>query len=207
MKSFVQRSLTGIAFGVALLLFFIFPRPLIFSLLLFTLFIVIVGWELPYLKRYQNLATIYTTLGFITIIALNRTDYRPLIVYLFLLVFTFDVSAYITGTLIGHYKLVPRLSPKKTWEGLIGAIIITTTLFVLLTHHEALFIRIGYGLMLCATAFLGDLFVSWLKRKNNIKDTGSLLPGHGGLLDRFDSVLLTAFTFYVLRNELARLLL
>jgi phosphatidate cytidylyltransferase len=106
-----------------------------------------------------------------------------------------DAMQYVAGKLLGRHKLAPVLSPKKTWEGLLGGAVLTGVLVALaapqLLHVPAL---AGFALGLLATlaGFVGDVTISAVKRWAGIKDTGTLLPGMGGLLDRADSLTLAA---------------
>ena len=106
-----------------------------------------------------------------------------------------DTFGYIVGVLIGKHPLVPNISPKKSWEGLIGSLIFTLTggclafNYILKTHW---WIGLIVGLIIVFTATCGDLIESAMKRDLQLKDMGSLLPGHGGMLDRLDSVLISA---------------
>ncbi len=105
-----------------------------------------------------------------------------------------DTFAYCTGMLIGKHKMTPRLSPKKTWEGAAGGVIGAALLGFLyaLAFGQP---KAEYALIAAAGAVLsmfGDLAASAIKRSRNIKDFGTLIPGHGGVMDRFDSILLTA---------------
>jgi len=110
---------------------------------------------------------------------------------------TADTAAYLVGTLLGRHKLAPELSPKKSWEGLIGALLLTPAAvwtldrWLLSTGLGAL-VSIGLGLVVVVASLAGDLAVSALKRKAGVKDTGKLIPGHGGLLDRLDGFLVAA---------------
>ena len=105
------------------------------------------------------------------------------------LVWACDIGAYFAGRAIGGPKLAPAISPNKTWAGLIGGMA-AATLFALAMHR---FYGLGWAAVI-ATPFLaflaqgGDLFESWLKRRAGAKDSGTLLPGHGGVLDRLDGV-------------------
>jgi phosphatidate cytidylyltransferase len=106
-----------------------------------------------------------------------------------------DTGAYVTGKAFGKNKLCPTISAGKTIEGAVGGAILTTSLVialgpVLLGTHWA--INLGLGLVLSATAILGDLFISILKRYTEFKDSSHLIPGHGGILDRFDSLFFSA---------------
>ncbi len=124
----------------------------------------------------------------------------PITVMLILLVWTNDTFAYLIGRLLGKKKLFERISPNKTWEGTIGGIIFSVLLgvvFGLYSNNGNDFIYwIVCALIIAACAIFGDLFQSMMKRSLNIKDSGSLLPGHGGILDRFDA-LLFAVPFFV----------
>ena len=99
-----------------------------------------------------------------------------------------DVYQYITGNIFGKRKIVPRISPNKTLEGVIGGIIMTTaTIFFLDIAYEYK-INIWMGPIIAILGFLGDISISYFKRKTNKKDSGTILAGHGGILDRVDSL-------------------
>ena len=110
----------------------------------------------------------------------------------------FDTFAYVIGSKIGKRFIVKKISPKKTLEGLIGGLFATVIfgmLIELMLFHALLNIFIIGGIF----AFFGDLFISYFKRKSGVKDTGNILPGHGGVLDRIDSHLLaTPVLIYIL---------
>jgi len=106
-----------------------------------------------------------------------------------------DTFGYFVGVLIGKHPMAPKISPKKSWEGLIGSILFTTLGGSLMFHYVLdIHWHIGalVGLLIVFTATSGDLIESAMKRDLHLKDMGSLLPGHGGILDRLDSVLLSA---------------
>lgn len=121
---------------------------------------------------------------------------------LFILVWVNDIFAYLVGSTIGKHKLFESISPKKTWEGTISGIVFTLIfawLFSLVSNNLSLIQWLGFGLVVSITAILGDLIESMLKRNAGVKDSGSLLPGHGGVLDRFDAIIFaTPFVFYYL---------
>ena len=101
-----------------------------------------------------------------------------------------DIGGYIFGKIIKGPKLT-NISPNKTFSGAIGSFVFSCTLFSSLIYYETKVFNITIvilGLMISLFSQIGDLFFSYLKRKANIKDTGNLLPGHGGLLDRFDGI-------------------
>ncbi len=117
-----------------------------------------------------------------------------------------DTGAYFTGVIMGRHKMAPVISPKKTWEGLAGGIVLgfLATLLVCFIYDKKIGYNINYSMVLYATPFfilagvLGDLSTSIIKRDCEIKDFGNLIPGHGGILDRFDSILMIAPIFYQL---------
>lgn len=109
------------------------------------------------------------------------------------IIFAADTGAYFTGRLWGKHALASRVSPKKTWEGVVGGIVlalivaIIPTLFFPMPMKQRLGFW-GLGILVAIFSIVGDLTVSLLKRQSGLKDSGQLLPGHGGILDRFDSV-------------------
>jgi phosphatidate cytidylyltransferase len=109
-----------------------------------------------------------------------------------------DTGGYVAGTLAGRHKLAPSISPKKSWEGLAGSAIlaVATGAGAVVALGHPWWVGAVLGLVAVATSTLGDLSESLLKRNLGIKDMGSLLPGHGGILDRVDSMLMTAPVAY-----------
>lgn len=128
-----------------------------------------------------------------------------------------DVGAYFSGKLIGGPKLAPKISPNKTWAGFIGGAISSGLVLWALNHYAASIGRLldlewvpftndlyafVIGLLFTVFGQIGDLLISSYKRKVGVKDTGNIIPGHGGLLDRIDSVLLVTLFFLVAVMEL-----
>ncbi len=110
-----------------------------------------------------------------------------------------DVGQYIWGKVLGQHRVIPKVSPNKTWEGLIGGVATTTALAALLASWLTpldLKEAILAGLLIGLGGFVGDVTISALKRDVGAKDSGSLLPGHGGILDRIDSLTYTAPLFF-----------
>ena len=110
-----------------------------------------------------------------------------------------DVCQYIWGKTIGKHKIIPKVSPNKTWEGFLGAVATTTVisgfiapLLTPLTFKYGILV----GLVIGISGFFGDVVISSVKRDLQIKDSGNLIPGHGGILDRLDSVIYTAPLFF-----------
>jgi phosphatidate cytidylyltransferase len=126
-------------------------------------------------------------------------DGRLAVFTVMLAVFASDTVAYFTGLLVGRHRLAPVISPGKTWEGLIaGTAIAILVPFFALYHSDFLDIwrSLVLGAVIAVTAPLGDLFESAIKRDLQVKDTGKLLAGHGGVLDRIDSLLFAAIASY-----------
>lgn len=126
---------------------------------------------------------------------------REVVLFVFLICSVFDAFSQISGQLFGHTPLVPRISPQKTLEGLLGGAFVTLLSALLLRELSGTTplqsILLGSGILIFA--FLGDLWFSWFKRKHRVKDYNRLLPGHGGILDRFDSLIAGAAFLALIR--------
>ena len=113
----------------------------------------------------------------------------PLAIYIF--IWVSDTGAYLCGSLLGRHRLFPRISPKKSWEGSIGGALLTVGAAVAVAHFYSfmnVWQWIGMALVVVVFGTYGDLTESMIKRHLGIKDSGNILPGHGGLLDRLDSM-------------------
>ena len=128
-----------------------------------------------------------------------------LVLLLFGLIWASDIGAYFTGKAFGKTKLSPNVSPKKTVEGLFGGIVfslIIGVLYVIILKDTPSindYLMFGFlSIVVTLTSVLGDLFESLLKRLSNVKDSGKILPGHGGMLDRIDSLTSSAPVFFLL---------
>ena len=115
--------------------------------------------------------------------------------------FANDTAAFFVGKRFGRIKLAPRISPRKTWEGFIGGLIVSMAVVVgfseLMDLGIGILIAVSLGAAIAVAATLGDLGESWLKRKANVKDSGVIIPGHGGILDRVDSIAPVLVVVYV----------
>ena len=126
-----------------------------------------------------------------------------LLVYLLFLVWSADIGAYLAGKQWGKHKLIPQVSPGKSWEGALGGLILV---LIVATVGCFYFHPISFGkwyllaLVIAVISVFGDLYVSILKRRCHLKDTGTLIPGHGGILDRLDS-LIAALPFFCLGSR------
>ena len=129
---------------------------------------------------------------------------KVFLVYFILITKFSDTGAYAVGSLIGKHKMIPRISPGKTWEGFAGAIVVSTLASLLFVHlfgsHMA---RMNYlhatilGVILGLAAVIGDLIESLFKREAGVKDSGKFFPGIGGILDLLDSLLFNAPVMYL----------
>ncbi len=116
-----------------------------------------------------------------------------------------DIGGYAAGVLFGKHPMVPAISPKKSWEGLVGSLVLGIAVSVLTVQYlldQPAWVGIPLGIMLVVTGTLGDLVESQVKRDLGIKDMGTLLPGHGGLMDRLDSVLPSAVATWIVLTVL-----
>jgi phosphatidate cytidylyltransferase len=110
-----------------------------------------------------------------------------------------DFAQFLFGKSFGKRKIIPKVSPNKTWEGFIGGVIATTLLSLFLVPYltpSSILLAGGAGFVIAVTGFLGDVTMSAIKRDIGVKDTSTLLPGHGGILDRLDSLVFTAPLFF-----------
>lgn len=161
--------------------------------------------------KFSDITMHFTTLLYISVsfTALALVRYIANGVYMFSLVFVAswvcDMFAYFVGRAIGKHKLIEEISPKKTVEGSLGGILCTTLAFALYGFIIKLFdgpspnylVLLLLGFVLSIVAQFGDLICSLIKREHGVKDYGNVFPGHGGVLDRFDSVLAVAPVLYV----------
>jgi len=201
-----KERFLGTGFGILVSLVVFYPEvaePGLF------LALVLVGLVSSYLLFSGDLADKYQHLGWTLLGVLYVGFLFPHFVlihrgpqgvqwvfWLFLVVFLSDTAAYVTGMALGKRKLYPQVSPGKTVEGAIGALLISVVVGTLgaqfllpnLTWFEAVLLSLVVGLL----AQVGDLVESWIKRVFSVKDSGRFLPGHGGLLDRIDSLIFPA---------------
>jgi phosphatidate cytidylyltransferase len=156
---------------------------------------------------FQVLGLLYITLPIVMLTKMsffNSIEYSSgLPMGFFLLLWTSDTGAYLAGRSLGKNKLFERVSPKKTWEGSVGGLILTLAVAYGLSYLFDDVTKVDWlviGFLIVVFGTFGDLFESLLKRNLQIKDSGSLLPGHGGVLDRFDGLFLAvpAVFFYLL---------
>jgi phosphatidate cytidylyltransferase len=115
-------------------------------------------------------------------------------------VWGFDGAAFFSGRYFGRHKLAPMISPAKTWEGVAGGLVLSVIASMVLTIvplHVPWYLAIVLGILIGGAATLGDLAESLIKRQTHVKDSGQIMPGHGGMLDRIDSILFAAVVVYI----------
>jgi len=211
----IKRTATGLVLGALFWTSFAYLPPLFFSLVLLGIMMQIIFFEWRNLFDIKKapfwlLMPLYPILPFMLLMYMNHIPlYRNLLFILFIIVSAHDTGAYIIGMLFGKHPIAPKISPGKTWEGFLGGCVaayvgLSLALWELGVAKSALF-SLLFSMGVSALSASGDLFESWLKRRARIKDTGSILPGHGGFLDRFDGILFTVFFFYYFKDWLVKL--
>ncbi len=146
------------------------------------------------------LAPVYLGLPLGSLVAIHAMGGRHAVLLLVFTIVVSDSAQYYTGRLFGRRLLAPRISPKKTREGALGGFVIGPAFLVLAGHYwlpgAAPLSLAGMGVLLVAAGIFGDLFESLLKRSAGVKDSSTLIPGHGGILDRIDALLFATPIFY-----------
>lgn len=189
----------------------LFPS-FIFDLLLYTTLLVNTIITFFCLKNKQfhfngfskSSLTIFYLIGssvFIPLVITQNENGAPnYLLFFYLSIWVNNSFAYLVGSQIGKTKLLPAISPKKSWEGYAGGAIATFILLYFVENNFSLYGSYWWGIALLLPAFstLGDFVQSYFKRRANVKDSGTLLPGHGGFYDRMDSVIYTAPFYYLL---------
>lgn len=176
-----------------------------FTLMLLVLLAVILLLKTPFMRKspaiqtlsLEYLGIIYIILPFLAIISFEQIGgHIMLILFMFILLWANDTFAYLAGSMFGKHKMAPSVSPNKSWEGFVGgfvgAIAITILLFYLnfqIIRDFGLLVSLGLCVVVVVFGTLGDLFESQLKRTAEVKDSGRIMPGHGGILDRLDSAI------------------
>ena len=188
-------------------LFYLFIPLYVF--LLISMRMVTVGNTTGFLKslatiQWGLMTTVYS-LGYLALILCIPVKYNPvggsvgLLFFILLVTIANDFTQMFCGKLFGKHKIIPKVSPNKTWEGFIGGVLGTTALTILIAPYLTPLTLSQSAFLGCALAiigFFGDVTMSAVKRDMGVKDTSSLIPGHGGVLDRFDSLIFTAPLFF-----------
>lgn len=156
---------------------------------------------------YAVLGQVYITLPLCILMLISykhqtlTPDYHPVFALaIFVLIWVNDTFAYLVGSLLGKHKLIERISPKKTIEGFAGGVLFSMIAAIALAHFFPVYplgFWIGFGANAAIFGTLGDLFESLIKRTYEVKDSGNIIPGHGGVLDRIDSLLFVIPAIYL----------
>ena len=197
----LKRAISG-AIYAAILWFGTSYSQLSFHILL-SVILVVCLYEMGKLRKGKTkiIAFLYVL---VPLTLVHQID-RELILFMFIITWTFDTFAYLVGVQCGKHKIMPSVSPKKSWEGFAGGAIFTILAaflsyqyFGFNSFRDPLIISI----LLPFTATLGDFLESYYKRKADAKDSGNFIPGHGGMLDRMDAFTITIPVIYLLTNLL-----
>ena len=145
---------------------------------------------------WSAMSVLYLGLPLVCLLWLYAAAGKFVVLTMFILIWLNDTGAYCTGSLFGKHKMFPRLSPKKSWEGFAGGLLFCLAASVVAwkcgIYDFSLIEWLGLGVVACVFSTWGDLFESLLKRNAGVKDSGKIIPGHGGILDRIDSLLFVA---------------
>ena len=203
MSDLPRRAITAVVYGAVVIVALLAPPAAFYALL--TVLVALAAYELAALRRAGTpalLEAIVLIAGAAALVWL-RTNSESVfgaaripseLLMTFLAVWAIDVTSYAVGTTFGRRRIAPRISPGKTWEGTIAGVIAGALIVVL---WERPFFRFPLwafpaAILIGPVAFAGDLLESWVKRRAGVKDSGTLLPGHGGMLDRIDSLVAAA---------------
>ena len=198
-KNFLLRCL----FAVIILSIYFIISYIDFNLVFYPILLIylIIFLEIIiFFKTYKFIPIIYIVFSFICFFnidfkVLNIVDFNLLLI----IIITFDIFSYFFGKAIGKTKLI-NISPKKTIEGLIGGIIASSLFAIIFSYYFEILINLQliiYIVLIIFSSLSGDLIESYFKRKNNLKDSSNIIPGHGGVFDRFDSFLFSIIVYSI----------
>jgi len=166
--------------------------------ILFSIITIVSTYEMWKLHKGKNALLPYFYVWALMFALLLKQE---IILFLFILTWTFDTFAYLFGVRFGKTKIMPSISPRKSWEGFAGGFIFTIiAAYLAHTYYEfsSLSEPLIISIVLPFTATLGDFIESAYKRKAGVKDSGKFIPGHGGMLDRMDAFMITIPVIYIL---------
>ena len=199
MNETLKRALSGFVY-VAIMWFGTSYSYLSFNLLFATVGMVAL-YEMRKLRKGKSKfsAYLFIMIPFSIVFQIDK----EIILFMFILTWTFDTFAYLFGVRFGKTKIMPSISAKKSWEGFAGGFVFTVLASYITTHYFLELdnsIALGISLFLPFTATLGDFTESYFKRKAGVKDSGNFIPGHGGMLDRMDAFMITIPILYIYLN-------
>ena len=163
------------------------------------------AWRAEFPRYIKVLCGVLTLLPSLAAVLAIRTVSPWYLVMLLLLTVAADVGAYFAGRAFGKHKLAPLVSPGKTWEGVVGGMVLAAVVALIESHWLSsvpVALYIGVALLIVALSIVGDLSESLFKRQAGVKDSGSLFPGHGGVLDRVDSLTAAAPRYWLVMHHL-----
>ena len=211
MNEFIKRVLSGVLYVVVLW------SATSYSQVSFSILFIVLGliclFEMWMLRKRKSkiIPFIYVLTPFFIVqlfgfsdhnYSLKEFDSSPVLI-LFVLTWVFDSFAYLIGTKFGKNRIMPKISPKKSWEGFFGGMVFTiVSIYFLNKFYDSFSMNflIILALIVPFTATAGDFIESYYKREAGVKDSGSLIPGHGGFLDRMDALMISIPVLYLLIN-------
>lgn len=216
MRDLPRRTVTALAYAFVVVVALLAPPEVFYALLAVALGLSLAElWSLRAagVVAVMELVVVVVGLGALAWLRANSEPiFGPLrvpseLLVTLLAVWAADVAAYAVGSTVGRRRIAPRISPGKTWEGTIAGFVAAALVVVLWERPFLAFPAWGYAVapLIGPVGFAGDLLESWLKRRAGVKDSGTLLPGHGGVLDRIDSLVASAILVAAAMTALGRL--
>ena len=210
MKDISKRLISGLIY--ILIMWYGVSYELSYILLFSTLGILSL-YEMWKLRRNKSkiIAFSFIIIPFILIQFIGNSNFNEnifnpsIVLFMLLLTWTFDSFAFLLGVKFGKNKIAPKISPKKSWEGFFGGYIFTIFVSYFtysFFNFEEIKTPLIISMILPVTATTGDLTISFYKRQAKVKDSGTLIPGHGGILDRMDAFMITIPSIYIIINFL-----
>ncbi len=210
-SNIVVRILSALVIGPVFIIAIMFIKSLFNIVMLLIAIIMLYEWYQMTKSSFSHILLGFVIIPIPTIsliIIATEDKNRWLLLLYFIIIWSVDIFAMIGGKNIGGPKLTPKISPNKTWSGLIIGVLASGLTAFLLSLVPSFDLPTDYllnkrhliiaAICLALIAQMSDLFISYFKRKFAIKDTGTIIPGHGGVLDRFDSIILTAPILFLL---------
>jgi len=212
---FLKRFISTVIL-IPIVFFFIIKESVFFDFFLFSIFCISCyeWYKMTKSKNYFLAGIIFLVFSFFTVYSIktsNTSDSFFIFIFIISICISTDIGGYIFGNIFKGPKLT-KISPKKTYSGVVGSYILSflTTFFLTTYSNSLISTDIFFNRYLIIATFfistssqLGDIFISYLKRRSNIKDTGRIIPGHGGVLDRIDGMIF-AFPFFYILNSIIK---
>lgn len=203
-KNFFERFLVSSLVLISYVLLNFYFQSLIYYIIIFLYLIIITEVLFNFKKKIIIIISyLLISLIFFNFSILNNNNIFKNFNLLILIIISFDTFSYLFGSYLGRLKILKKISPNKTLEGLIGGIISTYILsffYILYFDYDLNYLIFLFINLLIISCFVGDLIESYFKRINNLKNSSNILPGHGGLFDRFDSFIFSIITFALFNN-------